>query len=83
MSKKTGLPLGIDVGGSGIKGAPVDLDKGAFAAKRKRIDTPAKSTPEAATAGRQTRVRKVLREIGVPSRVANSRSPGLRCRSAM
>lgn len=47
MSKKTGLPLGIDVGGSGIKGAPVDLDKGAFAAKRKRIDTPAKSTPEA------------------------------------
>ena len=47
MSKKTGLPLGIDVGGSGIKGAPVDLSKGAFASKRKRIDTPAVSTPEA------------------------------------
>ena len=47
MSKKTGLPLGIDVGGSGIKGAPVDLAKGAFASKRKRIDTPAVSTPEA------------------------------------
>lgn len=47
MSKKTGLPLGIDVGGSGIKGAPVDLAKGEFASKRKRIDTPAKSTPEA------------------------------------
>lgn len=47
MSKKTGLPLGIDVGGSGIKGAPVDLKKGEFAAKRKRIDTPAESTPEA------------------------------------
>ena len=47
MSKKTGLPLGIDVGGSGIKGAPVDLAKGGFAAKRKRIDTPAVSTPEA------------------------------------
>lgn len=45
--KKSGLPLGIDVGGSGIKGAPVDLEKGAFAAKRKRIDTPEKSTPEA------------------------------------
>ncbi|PRY63774.1 polyphosphate glucokinase [Knoellia remsis] len=45
--KKPGLPLGIDVGGSGIKGAPVDLDKGDFAGKRKRIDTPAKSTPEA------------------------------------
>jgi polyphosphate glucokinase len=47
MSKKTGLPLGIDVGGSGIKGAPVDLKKGAFSGKRKRIDTPATSTPEA------------------------------------
>ncbi|WP_270887792.1 polyphosphate--glucose phosphotransferase [Pedococcus sp. 5OH_020] len=44
---KHGLPLGIDVGGSGIKGAPVDLAKGAFAAKRQRIDTPVPSTPEA------------------------------------
>jgi len=47
MAKKSGLPLGIDVGGSGIKGAPVDLAKGAFAAKRKRIDTPERSTPDA------------------------------------
>lgn len=47
MSKNSGLPLGIDVGGSGIKGAPVDLKKGDFAEKRKRIDTPEKSTPEA------------------------------------
>jgi polyphosphate glucokinase len=49
MSKnaKQGLPLGIDVGGSGIKGAPVDLSKGAFASKRMRIDTPLVSTPEA------------------------------------
>lgn len=37
-----------------------------------------KSTPDAWTAGRQARVRKVLRESGVPVRVANSRSPGLR-----
>jgi polyphosphate glucokinase len=44
---KHGLPLGIDVGGSGIKGAPVDLKKGEFAAKRQRIDTPQPSTPEA------------------------------------
>ncbi|PZP01697.1 MAG: polyphosphate glucokinase, partial [Dermacoccus nishinomiyaensis] len=26
---RTSYPLGIDVGGTGIKGAPVDLDKGA------------------------------------------------------
>ncbi len=42
-----GLPLGIDVGGSGIKGAPVDLGKGELASERFRIDTPATSTPEA------------------------------------
>jgi polyphosphate glucokinase len=44
---KHGLPLGIDVGGSGIKGAPVDLEKGDFAASRLRIETPAPATPEA------------------------------------
>ncbi len=45
----TGTPpvLGIDIGGSGIKGAPVDLSTGEFAAKRLRIETPKKSTPEA------------------------------------
>jgi polyphosphate glucokinase len=32
--------LGIDVGGSGIKGALVDLDTGEFASKRIRIKTP-------------------------------------------
>ncbi len=46
MSSK-GLALGIDVGGSGIKGAPVDLKKGEFAASRLRIDTPQPATPEA------------------------------------
>ena len=43
----TTYPLGIDVGGTGIKGAPVDLDKGAFAKDRVRIDTPKESTPDA------------------------------------
>jgi polyphosphate glucokinase len=40
-------PLGIDFGGSGIKGAPVDLTTGEFAAERLRIDTPQPSTPDA------------------------------------
>lgn len=47
---KHGLPLGIDVGGSGVKGAPVDLSTGEFAAKRMRIDTPVPSTPTAVAA---------------------------------
>ena len=38
--------LGIDIGGSGIKGAPVDLATGEFVADRLRIETPKKSTPE-------------------------------------
>lgn len=46
-AKGSGLPFGIDFGGSGIKGAPVDLARGGFAAERVRIDTPQPSTPEA------------------------------------
>ena len=42
-------PLGIDVGGSGIKGAPVDLATGQFADDRLRIETPQPSTPAAVT----------------------------------
>lgn len=38
--------LGIDIGGSGVKGAPVDLEKGDFAVDRLRIPTPSKSTPK-------------------------------------
>jgi len=37
--------LGIDIGGSGIKGALVDLAAGDFAAPRVRIPTPSQSTP--------------------------------------
>jgi polyphosphate glucokinase len=37
--------FGIDIGGSGIKGAPVDLDAGEFDAERIRFETPDKSTP--------------------------------------
>ncbi len=39
--------MGVDVGGSGIKGAPVDLSSGELAAGRHRISTPDPSTPEA------------------------------------
>lgn len=47
--------LGIDVGGSGIKGAPVDLEIGDFATDRIKIPTPGKSTPK--------NVATVIREI--------------------
>lgn len=38
--------LGIDIGGSGIKGAPVDLSTGKLLSDRLRIPTPRKSTPK-------------------------------------
>ena len=42
--------FGIDVGGSGIKGAPVEMATGELAAERVRIKTPKPATPEAIVA---------------------------------
>lgn len=39
--------LGIDIGGSGIKGAPVNINIGELLVERHRIETPQPSTPEA------------------------------------
>lgn len=47
--------LGIDIGGTGIKGAPVDLVTGELAAERLRLETPLESTPE--------NVAKVVHEV--------------------
>ncbi|MBW8487195.1 polyphosphate--glucose phosphotransferase [Actinomadura parmotrematis] len=47
--------LGIDIGGSGIKGAPVDLSTGEFLEERLRIETPQPAKPDAVAA--------VLKEI--------------------
>jgi polyphosphate glucokinase len=41
--------FGIDIGGTGIKGAPVDLATGKLLADRKKIATPHPATPEAVT----------------------------------
>lgn len=38
--------LGIDIGGSGIKGAPVDVDSGAMLADRRRTPTPKDARPK-------------------------------------
>jgi polyphosphate glucokinase len=39
--------LGIDVGGSGIKGAPIDISEGKMLAERYRIPTPLPASPDA------------------------------------
>ena len=50
MSDSASAPhhvFGVDIGGSGIKGAPVDVEAGAMLAERHRIPTPSPATPEA------------------------------------
>jgi polyphosphate glucokinase len=52
--------FGIDIGGSGIKGAPVDTQSGELLEERVRIKTPKPATPEAIV---ETAV-EVIREAG-------------------
>jgi len=52
--------LGIDIGGSGIKGALVDVDRGRLVADRVRVPTPAPSTPGAVGDA----VRELVRGLG-------------------
>jgi polyphosphate glucokinase len=39
--------LGVDIGGTRIKAAPVDLERGALVGDRQSIDTPHPATPAA------------------------------------
>ena len=55
---ETAQAFGVDIGGSGIKAAPVNLEKGEFAQPRLKILTPEHSTPKASRSlPRFTRVR--------------------------
>lgn len=47
MGTPSGTSFGIDIGGSGMKAAPVDLGTGTLAEERHRIATPQPSTPAA------------------------------------
>jgi polyphosphate glucokinase len=57
----SGLVVGVDIGGTGIKAAPVDIATGELAAERIRLPTPSPATPQAVAAA----VDGVLAEIGV------------------
>jgi polyphosphate glucokinase len=45
VSETANVALGIDVGGTGIKGALVDLDTGSLVSERFRLDTPRPAVP--------------------------------------
>lgn len=61
----TAQAFGVDIGGSGIKAAPVNLEKGEFAEPRYKILTPAVSTPQAVA----DIVRQQLEHFEVPADV--------------
>jgi polyphosphate glucokinase len=52
--------FGVDIGGSGIKGAPVDLDKGDLAQERCKVLTPHPATPDSVADG----VKEVVDHFG-------------------
>ena len=57
--------LGIDIGGTGVKGAPVDTSQGVFLAERLRLPTPKPSTPRAVAGV----VAEITRHFGWKDRV--------------
>jgi polyphosphate glucokinase len=66
MAREQSAPtIGIDVGGSGIKGAPIDLATGSLAAERVRVPTPSPATPDAVAEV----VGQLVAELGVPGPV--------------
>jgi polyphosphate glucokinase len=56
------LAIGVDVGGSGIKTAVVDIDAGKFHSERIRVPTPMPSTPERVSASIGRLVRRLTKE---------------------
>jgi polyphosphate glucokinase len=59
------LAVGVDVGGSGIKVAVVDVDKGTLAGPRLRVATPQPSTPDVVVPAIVRTVRRAVKEAGV------------------
>ncbi len=57
----SGLVVGVDIGGTGIKAAPVDIATGNLTTERIRLPTPSPATPQAIAVV----VGEVLQQIGV------------------
>jgi polyphosphate glucokinase len=60
------LAIGVDVGGSGIKAAVVDIDTGGLVSERLRVATPTPATPDAVTASIVRLVKRLARATEVP-----------------
>ena len=59
------IAIGIDVGGSGIKAAVVDVEAGRFRSERLRVATPSPSTPDAVLASTARLIKRLASTSGV------------------
>ena len=72
------IAIGVDVGGSGIKVAVVDVEVGRFRSERIRVATPSPSTPEAVTTSIARLVKRLAKEGGLgPSTPVGVGLPGV------
>jgi polyphosphate glucokinase len=67
------IAIGIDVGGSGIKAAVVDVEAGKFRSERLRVVTPNPATPEAITAS----IARLVRRLAKSGALADSTPVGI------
>jgi polyphosphate glucokinase len=61
--------IGVDVGGSGIKAAVVDVDEGRLVSTRHRVATPSPSTPERVSASIARIIRSLVKETALEEAV--------------
>jgi polyphosphate glucokinase len=59
------IAIGVDVGGSGIKAAVVDVETGRFRSDRLRVPTPQPATPEHISASMTRLVKRLAKSTGI------------------
>jgi polyphosphate glucokinase len=59
------IAIGVDVGGSGIKAAVVDVESGRFRSERLRVATPTPATPEAVSASIGRLIKRLAKSTGI------------------
>ena len=59
------IAIGVDVGGSGIKAAVVDVESGRFRSERLRVATPTPATPEAVSATVGRLIKRLAKATGI------------------
>jgi polyphosphate glucokinase len=67
------IAIGVDVGGSGIKAAVVDVESGRFRSERLRVPTPNPSTPDKISAS----IGRLVRRLAKSTRIADSAPVGV------